>query len=159
MMRALSIKQPWAWLICTGYKDIENRDWHLHMPPLLNYRRYAKNVPMRIYVHAGKTTDIEKRGNGCLNERWILERLDNFQKQEYFNVDLTLGAIIGEVDITGCVDKSDSPWFVGKYGFVLANPVLYDKPIPCKGKLVFFEPNIPKLYKPTDFDGFETGCR
>ena len=24
-MKALSIRQPWAWLICSGYKDIENK--------------------------------------------------------------------------------------------------------------------------------------
>lgn len=24
---ALSIRQPWAWLIVNGFKDIENRDW------------------------------------------------------------------------------------------------------------------------------------
>ena len=27
-MKALSIKQPWAWLIIHGGKDIENRSWH-----------------------------------------------------------------------------------------------------------------------------------
>lgn len=54
------------------------------------------------------------------------------------------GAIIGEVDITGCVEYSDSPWFLGPYGFTLANPVLYDEPIPCKGALGFFEPDIPE---------------
>ena len=27
---ALSIRQPWAWLIVNGYKDIENRDWKTH---------------------------------------------------------------------------------------------------------------------------------
>ncbi|MCP4687042.1 MAG: ASCH domain-containing protein, partial [Desulfobacterales bacterium] len=26
-MKALSIRQPWAWLIANGYKDIENRSW------------------------------------------------------------------------------------------------------------------------------------
>ncbi len=25
--RALSLKQPWAWLVVKGYKDIENRSW------------------------------------------------------------------------------------------------------------------------------------
>ena len=39
-MKALSIKQPWAWLICAGYKDIENRDW-------------STKFRGRIYVHAG----------------------------------------------------------------------------------------------------------
>jgi len=26
-MKAISIRQPWAWLIVNGYKDIENRSW------------------------------------------------------------------------------------------------------------------------------------
>jgi hypothetical protein len=52
------------------------------------------------------------------------------------------GAIIGEVDIIDCVTESNSLWFEGKYGFVLANPVLYDKPIPCRGQLGFFEPHF-----------------
>lgn len=26
-MKALSIRQPWAWLIANGHKDIENRTW------------------------------------------------------------------------------------------------------------------------------------
>ena len=27
MMRTLSIRQPWAWLVATGIKPIENRKW------------------------------------------------------------------------------------------------------------------------------------
>jgi hypothetical protein len=56
--------------------------------------------------------------------------------------DIQTGAIIGEVDIIDCVTESKSPWFVGPYGFTLANPVLYDKPIPCRGMLGFFEPDL-----------------
>jgi hypothetical protein len=26
-MKALSIRQPWAWLIVHGWKDVENRNW------------------------------------------------------------------------------------------------------------------------------------
>jgi hypothetical protein len=134
-MKALSIKQPWAWLICAGYKDIENRDWYLHMPPFFDYPPYAKNVPKRIYVHAGKQMDLEAG-------EYIAERLSRLQSLELVNAfrdGLPLGALIGEVDITGCVTESKSPWFVGKYGFTLANPVLYDKPIPYRGQLGFFE--------------------
>ena len=28
--KALSIQQPWAWLIVNDHKDIENRDWRTH---------------------------------------------------------------------------------------------------------------------------------
>jgi hypothetical protein len=27
---ALSVRQPWAWLIVNGYKDVENRSWTTH---------------------------------------------------------------------------------------------------------------------------------
>jgi hypothetical protein len=66
------------------------------------------------------------------------------QAAEYAAVKNTLafGTIIGEVDIVDCVTKSASPWFTGKYGFLLSIPVLYDQPIPCKGKLNFFKPYI-----------------
>ncbi len=71
------------------------------------------------------------------------------------------GCLIGEVTITGCVkkvgdnvsiigcfwpkaeDSYDSPWFFGSYGYTLADPVRYEKPIPCRGKLGFFEAEIP----------------
>ena len=38
---ALSIRQPWAWLIVNGYKDIENRNW-------------KTNFRGKILVHAAK---------------------------------------------------------------------------------------------------------
>lgn len=137
-MKALSIRQPWAWLICKGYKDIENRTWGLHMPPLLNYPKTTK----RIYVHTGKISDVEAAGNDCETERWILERLTALQRGHYLSAIFHRGALIGEVDIVGCCEKSESPWFEGPYGLILANPALYEKPIPCKGKLGFFSPDI-----------------
>ena len=29
-LKALSIRQPWAWLIVNGFKDVENRNWRTH---------------------------------------------------------------------------------------------------------------------------------
>ena len=144
-MKALSIRQPWAWLICKGIKDVENRTWWIHMPPLLNY----PSTPKRIYVHAGKKLD-----SSLLSWDFIRVRVADEIWQELRNMVFSgnlLGAIIGEVDIVGCKyrygDENDnlySPWHeIGMYGLLLANPVLYDRPIPCKGKLKFFEPDIP----------------
>jgi hypothetical protein len=39
-MNGLSIRQPWAWLIVNGHKDVENRSWHT------DFRG-------RVYVQAG----------------------------------------------------------------------------------------------------------
>ena len=46
-MKAISIKQPWAWLIANGYMTVENRKWYTgHRGDLL--------------IHAGKSeTDVD----------------------------------------------------------------------------------------------------
>jgi hypothetical protein len=128
-MKALSVRQPWAWLICMGFKDIENRNW-------------STNFTGRIYIHAGKTLGVRP---GSSQEQWILEKLTRHQLDEYRHAVFHRGAIIGEVDVTGCIESSISPWFTGHYGFVLANPVLYPEPIPCNGKLRFFTPDVPAI--------------
>lgn len=127
-MKALSIRQPWAWLIAAGYKDIENRRW-------------STDLRGRIYIHAGKRFDSMAIKGGLLNQEGLLDTRALSVIRELAH-SWRNSAIIGEVDITDCVTRSNSPWFTGRYGFVLANPVLYDKPVPCKGRLFFFEPEI-----------------
>ena len=113
-MLALSVKQPWAWLIVHGLKTIENRTW-------------PTKFRGRIYLHASKSFDVALVVR-CQQGRII----PNLQR----------GAIIGEVDIVDCVAESDSPWFTGPYGFVLRNPVAYEYPIPWRGKQRFFEVDL-----------------
>ncbi len=132
-MKALSIKQPWSWLIIQGFKDVENRVW-------------ATKFRGRIYVHAGQSkSEMSKEWTVIA---WILQRLNNRQVAEFrnaFNLSrFALGAIIGEVDIVDCVTESDSHWFEGPYGLVLHNPVIYEHPISMKGRLGFWEVNPPE---------------
>jgi len=154
-MKALSIKQPWAWLICRGFKDIENRKWRIGRKPAPFYNAdYHLQLPARIYVHASKLFDIEGLGWLTTNDKdtpnefigdifdgdtSVYEMLMEKEIDEY-----PLGAIIGEVDIVDCVTKSESPWFVGPYGFVLKNPKLYENPIAIRGMVGFFEVNLPE---------------
>lgn len=53
--------------------------------------------------------------------------------------DLPRGGIVGTVEIVDCVEQSDSPWFFGRYGFVLRNPQVLPEIIPVKGALGFFD--------------------
>ncbi len=133
-MKALSLRQPWAWLMCAGYKDIENRNWQL---PVNFY------IPQRIYVHAGRKVDDEgatwlwdnreRLGiQGCINQ---MAEICNFWKE---------GALVGTMDIVGQLTHSDNKWFFGKYGFLTANPELFHTPIPYKGRLGFFEVELPE---------------
>ena len=116
-MKALSIRQPWAWLIVNGYKDIENRTW-------------STDFRGRVYVHAGKRV---KQGDFPEQRAYI--RASGLILSE----EPPLGAIIGEVTISDCVDSLSSPWFCGPYGFLLSSPMAYKDPIPYRGQLGFFQ--------------------
>jgi hypothetical protein len=96
-------------------------------------------LPQRIYIHAGKTSDVNVPEKS-LTHRWIMERLTVDQQSEYLKSTLTRGAIIGEATLTNCFKASSSPWAEpGMYHFLLADPVLYKEPIPYAGRLGFFE--------------------
>lgn len=95
---ALSVRQPWAWLIVAGHKDIENRTWRTH------HRG-------RILIHASQRIDAAMIR--ALTQAWPFDG----DPPESF----VTGGIIGEVSIIDCVTESASSWFHGPHGFVLAN--------------------------------------
>ena len=116
-LRALSIRQPWAWLIVNGHKDIENRTW-------------PTRFRGQVYIHAGRGVVPDDFPEQREYLRWSGIVLPS---------DMPRGAIVGEATIVDCVDASDSPWFCGPYGFVLSDPVAYSEPIPYRGRLGFFQ--------------------
>ncbi|WP_075357884.1 ASCH domain-containing protein [Caballeronia sordidicola] len=120
-MIALSIRQPWAWLIVNGHKDIENRDW-------------STRFRGRVLIHAGLT--YPKR-----DYKEHAEEFPALYGGRYPERDSMIGGIVGVATITGCVDRSDSKSFMGPYGFTLndAKPLPF---VPCKGRLGFF--NVPR---------------
>jgi hypothetical protein len=109
-MKALSIRQPCAWLIVNGYKDIENRTW-------------STDFCGRVFVYAGKRV---KQGAFPEERDYIRESRINIPGA------IPLGAIVGEVMFLDCVDSSSSPWFCGPFGFTLCEPVLYAVPLPYR---------------------------
>lgn len=125
---ALSIKQPWAWLIVQGHKDVENRTW---WPP-------QAVIGQRIYIHAGLKPALTSPWVGFSVPEW--ERLESL----YWKSHPALGCIIGEATIEIAASYWASPWFEGPVGIVLRDPVAYQTPIPCKGRLRFFKPELPK---------------
>jgi hypothetical protein len=122
-MRALSIRQPWAWLILHAGKDIENRDWRPRNPAL----RFRGTC----LIHTGialQPISNELRAWVSQTSGVALPRSD----------ELPRGGVVGQVDIIDVVGASSSPWFEGPFGLVLSNP----KPLsffPCRGQLGFFE--------------------
>jgi hypothetical protein len=116
-LRALSVRQPWAWLIVNGFKDIENRSRRTHhRGPLL--------------IHAGSSLDS------------YAEKIEWVERKHGISVPLEMdtGGIVGVVDVIDCVESHKSKWFEkGKFGWVLANPRCL-KFRPCKGALNLFRP-------------------
>lgn len=117
-MKALAIKQPWAWLIIHGGKDIENRTWHT------KHRG-------RFLVHASQGMTSNEFAEAllfCSDRGLPMPDRDDMQR----------GGIIGSVELVDSVDHSDSPWYMGDKGFVLRDP----RPLPFvphKGQLQFFD--------------------
>ncbi|BBK44161.1 hypothetical protein STVA_41810 [Allostella vacuolata] len=116
-MKALSIMQPWAWLIIHQHKRVENRTWHTsHRGPIL--------------IHAGKTIDREAY-------EWIA---DNFPAIAVPGpATIARGGIVGQATIIACVNRRPAdPWFFGPWGFVLteARPLPFR---PYRGALGIFD--------------------
>lgn len=123
---ALSIRQPWAWFILHAGKDIENRDW-------------PTKLRGRICIHAAKGMTRDEYED-CLATAHAISRTHPFPSGLTLPAHdkLQRGGIVGTAEIVDCVIDSASPWFFGRYGFVLRNvtPVEF---IPVRGALGYFE--------------------
>ncbi|MBP8303913.1 MAG: ASCH domain-containing protein [Phycisphaerae bacterium] len=117
-MKALTIRQPWAWAIIFGGKNIENRSWRT---------RYRGPV----LIHAGAAYDPE-----VSMPRGVRAPVRD---------KLQFSALIGVVELTDVVEKSRSPWFQGEYGFVLAKPRPLKPPIRCSGRLGLWTPSAGQI--------------
>ena len=133
MVKIISVRQPWAWLIVAGHKDIENRTWRT------SYRG-------RLLIHASKAMDPE---DFPMQRKWIRE------SGIVIPEDLPRGAIVGAATLTDVWNanrgkvrrhcsqchqydlqyKDNSPWFEGPYGFEMADAVEFAEPIPYRGQL------------------------
>lgn len=163
LAKAISIKQPWSFLIASGIKDIENRTW-------------KTKFRGRVLIHAGKA----KAKFNFSNAQEEYFKSENMRR--WYDKDYNHSAIIGSAEIVDCLQNHPSIWaekilepkkedflythcvpngidsFDGDsydiavykfkkskpiYNWVLANPVLFEKPIlNVKGKLSFFIPKI-----------------
>ncbi len=117
----LSVRQPWADAILSGGKDVENRP-----------RRSHHRGPLLIHSSDGMTGTESANFIRFLDERGLG---DGWQQPNPY---VRRGLILGTVDMVDCVEESDSPWFMGKFGYVLANPRPFASPIAAKGALGFW---------------------
>ena len=107
----LSVRQPYAWAIIAGIKDVENRSW-------------LTKIRGRIFIHAG------------MNKHELVDKMDHLRRNGVKKIpkeeDMTFGAIIGSVEIVDCVEKHGSKWYEGNIGFLLAKPKKLKVPVSMK---------------------------
>ena len=75
-MLVLSVKQPWAYLLCAGIKDIENRTWDI---PKKIKQLIEKNDGERILIHASAkpyNVKLEVEGQATAHEIPLLSALN-----------------------------------------------------------------------------------
>lgn len=119
---ALSIRQPWAWAVVYAGKDIENRSWNRGNPGL------------------------SFRGNFCVHAAGSMTAAEYEDAADFMAIlgiscpapaDLLRGGIIGTARLADIVSESDSRWFFGPKGLVLAGATPVDF-IGVGGQLGFF---------------------
>ena len=126
MVKVISVRQPWAWLLVAGHKDIENRTWRT------SYRG-------SLLIHASLATEPD---DFPMQREWI-ETCGIVIPE-----DLPRGAIGGSVNLVDVWDthsygdgstnefKVDvSPFFEGPFGFKMIGSVPFYEPIPYRGQL------------------------
>jgi hypothetical protein len=124
-MKALTIRQPWAWLIVAGIKDVENRGWQ----PI--YRG-------RCLIHAAKgmTRDEYEEALDCAHYvmgNVGIERIPEFSMLER-------GGIVGSANLVDVLSPKAQRygWHMpDQFGLVLRDvqPLPF---LPCKGALGFW---------------------
>jgi hypothetical protein len=123
-MKVIVIRQPWAWLIVHGFKDIENRSWRTRYRGTLLIQASASLPPRREFEEI---------------RRFVRKRRVKLPE------DLARGGIVGMVQLEDCVTTSRSKWFEGPVGWVLSKPKRL-RFIPLKGRLGLFDPP-PKIIR------------
>jgi hypothetical protein len=117
--RALTVAQPWAWAIVKGYENVENRSWRT------SHRG-------RFLIHAGK--EVDPSGFQVLWEMGLNRRLPDT---------LPLGRLIGSVELVDIVSGYPSEWATrGAWHWLLRRAREFLTPIPCRGALKLFTPNV-----------------
>lgn len=120
---ALSVRQPWAWAIIHGGKDIENRSWQAVNHGLKKRGRVA------IHASKGMTKDEFESARDFMLSIGVACPAAS---------DLLRGGIIGSVEVVDVVRESDSEWFFGPRGLVLRDPIACAF-IPSVGALGYFK--------------------
>jgi hypothetical protein len=116
-LRALTVKQPLAWAIIAGHKDVENRSWRFPLP-----------LGTTVAIHAGRKV------------------VDGLPVALDVPEDFPRGAVVGFADVVGDHHADEcsarcSPWaYPETRHWVLRNARALAYPEPTRGYLWLFVP-------------------
>ena len=127
-MKAITILEPWATLICEGKKTVETRNWETDYRGKILIHTSKRNMPDLYY------------------EQYLME---NFVEHEIHR-----GCIIGEVELVDIIPFNEALKKIlsenrivdfvtvernSHYAWILKSAKLYEQPIPAKGSLGLWE--------------------
>jgi hypothetical protein len=133
-VKALTVKNPWAWAIFHG-KGVENRKTRT------NYRG-------PLAIHAGLTWSGRGESDPRIRAAHLhLASADHprrINRSDHTGCCFVFGMVIGTVEVTDChlaVGECCGPWGIdpGGYHWVLTNPHQLVTPVPCRGRLGVFD--------------------
>lgn len=133
-MKALSVRQPWAWAIIYAGKNVENRS-----AAALRRMDIHKGHIYQIHASKGMTQDEYSEGADFI---WANFRIDCGPP-----AGLRRGGVIGTVRFDGIVTMATSLWFSGPRAIVMSDP----KPcefVPGPGSLGLFDFTPQDGYEP-----------
>lgn len=126
-MKAFTVYQPYAYAIVAGMKGYETRP-----------RR--TNIRGRVAVHAGRLDVVHATKKLSGNDFWkLLEVVGG-------DIDRLTSAVVGTVEIVDCLpveeviatltvqERALGDYSPGRWAWVLKNPIMFDTPIPARGK-------------------------
>lgn len=142
---ALSVQQPWAWLLALGLKPVENRTWAPAYRGLLWI--HASRVPSNRALGVG----IERLA-GALSTRGypnldsLLEAyLEHMARHDFRRS----GALVGRAELDGCarsaeeLEPAEALWFTGPVGLRLRGAEELAEPRPWRGQLGLWRFAVP----------------
>lgn len=107
MGKAISVRQPWAWALIHGGKDVENRN----KAPIGT----RQLIGHRIQIHAAKGMTRDEYENA-------LDYMLRLGVPCPHPSELLRGGVIGSVRLTDVVSERPSRWFFGPRGLVVDEP-------------------------------------
>lgn len=137
-MKALSLTQPWAWLVIHGGKDIENRRWNTKLRG--EFLIHAAKGMTKLDYHEAQRLTEELQGYQFAHDMPLPEQLERggiVGSVEIFDV---VAPVVrkGQTSIPEGLSQPLHAWhFPEQFGFRLRNvrPLPF---LPCKGALGFW---------------------